>query len=580
MSVHHRWHSNRPNNSEKEVSSTEWNAAHTVDPNSLPLNTLQTTGTPNSTTVLHGDGSWKIPTGSGGGGSNITIDQITATGTPSSTTYLRGDGSWQTPPTSGGTSSAKMHYQYLIYLDGGTAIAVGSNGTQIASNTNHAAVIQAVINLNPTGIIALGPGQFTISTSLKLQNDRSYNIIGSGGFIDSSYVGIGIYPGTMLMSPGDTTSKLFEIVYSQHNWSSRTITLRDLNLRNLNGYGLYCNMAEQNMYPGGRVAPRFNIQDVAFECRVGLYINTLYNSFFKNLTYYSEQANSCMIHLTHTSPGSDGGGGVVNTSVPFHCGNSNFFGIFGSIGKASSLGIHIDQTGGTGWINEISFWGTMLLGQEGEAQMAGIQFSCNTPNAGNIAMIMFNDMRIETFQHAIRLLAKSNAGWPAGKIFNCTFNNLYCNSYTNTDVLASGTNAFYDVTFNDAHLDGGMDFSAVSNSGYDTPTINFVNCIPSEAGALIPPAAGPYNVVGDGVRVKTQYTQIVTSTGGNQQIVHGLKLGGALPKAPTYVSLAPLDSGISDLYETSAATTTNVNVTCIPVGKRFLVRAWLDFPNP
>jgi hypothetical protein len=582
MSVIHRWHSNRPNNPEKEVSSTEWNAAHIVGPKSIPLNAIDAAGTATASTVLHGDGTWKEPTGGGAPvipDGSITMAKLSTTGTPSSTTFLNGNGVWTTPTGGGGGSgpNAKMHYQYLIYLDGTTAIAVDSTGTQIASNTNHAAVIQAIINLNPTGIIALGPGQFTINTSLKLQNDRSYNILGSGGFIDSSYVGIGIYPGTMLMSPGDTTSKIFEIVYSQHNWSSRTVTIRDLNLRNINGYGLYCNMPETNLYPGGRVSPRFNLQDIALESRVGLYINTLYNSFFKNLTYYSEQPNSRMIHLTHTSPGSDDGTGNVNTSLPFHCGNSNFFGVFGSIGRTNSIGIEIDQTGGTGWINEISFWGTMLLGEEGHDQMAGIQFTCNTANSGNIAMIMFNDMRIETFQHAIRLLAKPTAGLtPYGKILNCTFNNLYCNSYTAKDVIASGANAFYDVTFNDALMEGSMDFSATNNSGYDTPIIKMINCVPSEVGSLTPPAAGPYIVVGDGIRVKTSHAG--TYTGTSVTVNHGIKLGGALPMSPSCVAVTPISSGITSLSVTNI-TPTSFTVTCTPSGT-FLAHAWLNFPNP
>jgi hypothetical protein len=540
-----------------------------VDPNSLPLNTLQTTGTPSNTTVLHGDGTWKVPTGSGS--ANITIDQITATGTPNNTTYLRGDATWATPTDGGGSSSSgKMHYQYLIYLDGPNAVAVDSNGTPISSGTNHASVIQAVVNLNPTGIIAIGPGNFELTTSIKLQNNRSYLIVGSGGFSDS-----GFFPGTILRNEGqDTNFKLIEIVDSGvYGWSQRTIALRDLNLRAMRGYGIYCSLPAHNTQPGGTVSPRFSIQNVVVESRVGFYINTLYNSYFNNIYYYSEQDNSTMLHLTHTSPGSVGG-------FPFHCGNTNFFDLFCNVGGTNSVGIHLDQTGGSGWLNELSFWGTMILGQEGGPQVAGIQFSCNTAGSGNIAMVMFNDMRIETCQHAIRLLAKPNPSYPAGKIFNCTFKNLYSNSYTGTDVIASGTNAFYDVTFNDAHLDGSMDLSAVNNSGYDTPTFNLNNCVPSETGALIPPAAGPYNVVGDGVRVKTQHTQIATSTGTNQQIAHGIKLGNTQPKTPTFVSLTPLDSGITDLYETSPATPTNVNVTCTPVGKRFLVRAWLDFPHP
>jgi hypothetical protein len=193
-------------------------------------------------------------------------------------------------------------------------------------------------------------------------------------------------------------------------------------------------------------------------------------------------------------------------------------------------------------------------------------------------MIMFNDMRVETFQYAIRLLAKPTASYPFGKIFNCTFNNLYSNSYTGKDIVASGTNAFYDNTFNDAHLDGNIDLSAVSNSGYDTPTFNLINCVPDETGGIMPPSAGPYRVVGDGIRIKTEFAQIVNITTSNQPIAHGLKLGNAHPMIPSCVTVTPTSSGITEL-SIGPCDDTYVRVNCSP-GGQVLVHAWLNFPNP
>lgn len=62
---------------------------------------LTTSGTPSSTTILYGDGTWKsAPVGGSGGGGGTTVTAATiatTSGVPSSTTTLYGDNTWKAP---------------------------------------------------------------------------------------------------------------------------------------------------------------------------------------------------------------------------------------------------------------------------------------------------------------------------------------------------------------------------------------------------------------------------------------------------------------------------------------------------
>jgi hypothetical protein len=126
----------------------------------------------------------------------------------------------------------------------------------ISSGANASTVIQAVIDLNPTGLIYFGAGSFDVSSaSVKFQNNRSYFIKGSGSNLDAFDTGTIINAGTA------TDAKAFEIVDSgTYDWTDRIFNLESLRLKADNGYGLHCDFANHTTANGGKVSPRFTLK--------------------------------------------------------------------------------------------------------------------------------------------------------------------------------------------------------------------------------------------------------------------------------------------------------------------------------
>jgi len=458
------------------------------------------------------------------------------------------------------------HHQYLVYLSAGLYYATDSNGAVISSGADAATVIQNVVNQNPSGIIALGAGTFNLSTSIKLQNNRSYTFVGSGSNLDS------FNTGTILSAGNTVNAKVFEIVDSGiYNWSTRFVTLEKMRLTAPNGYGIHCDFPAHTTNNAGKVSPRFVIRDVMAYCKFGFLINIPINMHFNNVRGYSEVSGSRFIWLKNTNTGN------------YHCGNSEFFGLYAEMNAPDSVGLYLDQTGGTGWLNEMTFVGVMFLTADSGGGMAGIWLNCRGANAGSIALTNFYDTRIEGFTNAILMTARDQSG--GGRIFKSCFTNHYSWSQggqSGSDVLASGQNSFYDVVIQNANTDGVINLSGVTGTGgtADTPTFNVLNC--KCGGGVNPPAAfTSYNLSGDGVNIKTSFSKTVTAVAGVTAVTHELKLGPATAQrlTPNVVQVTPYDSGITSLY-VSSQDATNINVVCTPAGRRFTVNAWYELPRP
>jgi hypothetical protein len=462
MTITHQKKIIGPDDPSYQVSSSVWNNdPHIIQNNSIPLNKLAVSGTPNASTVLYGDGTWKPAASSTG---------------------------------------ARAHYQYLIYLDGQTCTAINSTGAVIASGTNHSTVIQYVVDMNPSGIVAFGPGTFDVSdSSIKLQSDRSYTFRGSGSSNNHAY-----YEGTILNAGNAPDAKVFEIVDcgGPYNWFERKVSISDITLMAVYGYGLHCDFPAHHSPNGGQVSPRFTLNNMYIAAKYGMKINQLSYSFFSNIRIFSENVVGPIgIWLIDT-----------NTNG-YHSGNSTFIGVQIQSWSGTGHGVFFDGESSTSgsWINMIKFFHLEIIGN-GDV---GVYMKTTRSNSGMISLIDFYGTTIEGYLNAVAIYAKNNASpnipspinldtgdtYTSGKVAHIKFNDLFTNAKGNeigTDIVMYGVNAFYNIKFNSPIVEGRIYLGGVDGSGWgEMPAVIVEDQISYKK--LVPPVEGtPFVLRGSG----------------------------------------------------------------------------------
>jgi len=472
--------------------------------------------------------------------------------------------------TGGGGSAAKGNYSYLIYKSGSDYYAEDSDGNVVYGGSGDAggvdgadasAVIQAVIDAEPTGIIFLKGGTYDVSNaSLKLQNDTAYHFRGEGKAF------------TILNAGNAADAKVFEIVdsgnYPNHNKKHQ---IEDLCMCAYNGYGIHCDFANhaQNSL---QVTPRFTLSHLRFGkaedglyCKYGMKINGIYKPVINDIEIHGYAADSIGIWLLTTNTGS------------LACGDGSFVAVRIELWGTDGTGILFDATGSaTSAVNLLNFYDYECLGS---STATGLYFKANDKTKGHLQMMYFYGFRLEYIGTGIKLEG-SPTSTSVQTIKNIVFDagDVGCQTL---NVNGIGTFAYFGtgITFRNCNFyQSDIDLSNMLASPAASGRFHFDKCYNGESIVLGSADVDLYfhDCVG-GLYVKDTVLYSSgksTGTGAEQTIAHALTLTGDAI-APDRVILTPNDDGVATLYESTAADTTNIYVTATNA-KAYTWQAFVD----
>lgn len=331
--------------------------------------------------------------------------------------------------------------------------------------TNCSLIFNTIISSVPNNgnvSIKINAGNYELTNNIQIPNTLNFDISGAGS------------QQTTIDRGSTTDAKIFEITDSGSTFigGANDINIHDLTLRSSNGYCIHYDISAQSSYQS--LNPNFKFNNINMFSKYGIKINSLFNSQFNKIRWWDNDVdNSKGIWLLTTSPNSQ------------HYGNSVFNDIQMEVRGENSIGIYIDSTKSTSWINLLFFYGVYMTGHF--TTQTGIYLNCSLRSMGTISFIHIDGLAVE-LKYGIWM--DTEITWIGnGQIYDVRVQNFYlgCTTY-NIYAIGYGfwsptwfVDGFFDSTGTQTFTSGGgstfgfarcSNTTAYSNSGY---TLTFVN---------------------------------------------------------------------------------------------------------